>query len=67
MHLQEVVLGNDRHRPGLNYICSLALAPSFHEKMLGLDFYVFLLVMILAIVLLFVMVWHVSGFQLGVL
>ena len=29
-------------------------------KMLGTDFYVFLLAMILAIVLLFVMVWHVS-------
>ena len=29
-------------------------------KMLALDFYVFLLVMIIAIVLLFAMVWHVS-------
>lgn len=28
--------------------------------MLGTDFYVFLLAMVLAIVLLFLMVWHVS-------
>ena len=28
--------------------------------MLGTDFFVFLLVMVLAIILLFVMVWHVS-------
>lgn len=29
-------------------------------EMLGTDFYVFLLAMVLAIVLLFLMVWHVS-------
>ena len=29
--------------------------------MLGTDFFIFLLVMVLAIVLLFMMVWHVSG------
>ena len=35
--------------------------------MLGTDFYVFLLAMILAIVLLFLMVWHVSYEGYGLL
>lgn len=33
--------------------------------MLGTDFYVFLLAMVLSIVLLFIMVWHVSRPLLG--
>ena len=33
--------------------------------MLGTDFYVFLLAMIAAIGLLFVMVWHVSELEVG--
>ena len=33
--------------------------------MLGLDFYMFLLAMVLAIVLLFMMVWHVSCTHVG--
>jgi len=45
---------------GSAYCASLHAAVNGKDKMLGTDFYIFLLAMILAIVLLFMMVWHVS-------
>lgn len=45
---------------GSAYCASLHAAVNGKGKMLGTDFYIFLLAMILAIVLLFMMVWHVS-------